>query len=163
MTLMIDKYAIIERIKEYKNISSDAELARFLGISPTRLANWRARNTIDYDLIFTKCEEVNLNWLITGSGVILKSELFTPVDVVETDLSENGMFINFLKEQIKEKEVKIEAQAQELGGLKAELSKMKEEINKSLFKTENIDQSSLFKSPDATPATARSKKTSKNK
>ena len=62
----MDKSLILNRIKEYKNFSSDIELAEFLGVSRQTLSNWRSRNSIDYELLFTKCEQDDLTWLITG-------------------------------------------------------------------------------------------------
>ena len=44
-----------------------------MGIKPNTLSNWYSRNTIDYDLIITKCERIDANWLLTGKGEMLKS------------------------------------------------------------------------------------------
>lgn len=63
---MSTKVEIIERIKEAEGLKSDASLADFLGISKPALANWRARNSIDYDVVFSKCEHLDFNWLVTG-------------------------------------------------------------------------------------------------
>jgi hypothetical protein len=64
----LDKGLILSRIKFHYKFKSDAQLARFLGLGTNTLANWYTRNTINYDLIFTKCEELNPNWIITGEG-----------------------------------------------------------------------------------------------
>ncbi len=57
---------ILNRIKEKEKIRSNADLAKLLGVKPNTLSNWYHRGSLDYDLIFTKCEGVNLNWLING-------------------------------------------------------------------------------------------------
>ncbi|HLV51476.1 MAG TPA: helix-turn-helix domain-containing protein [Flavobacterium sp.] len=62
----IDKSLIINRLKSALNIENDSDLASFLGIKPNTLSNWKTRNNIDYDLIFTKCESLDFHWLITG-------------------------------------------------------------------------------------------------
>lgn len=64
----INKTLILNRLKEYKNLSSDTELADFLNIHRSTLSNWHSRNSIDYDLLFSICEKENidLNWLING-------------------------------------------------------------------------------------------------
>ena len=59
---------ILNRIKQAYTIKSDAELARFLDIKPSTLANWRKRGTINFNLVFTKCESISLDWLIFGRG-----------------------------------------------------------------------------------------------
>lgn len=69
---MIDKTLIIKRFKEIKNIKKDKDLADYLGISTPTLTNWKRRNTIDFDTLFSKCHDISLNWLIFGEGERLK-------------------------------------------------------------------------------------------
>lgn len=57
---------ILARLKQSLRITSDTELANYLGISKTTLSNWKSRNSCDFGLVFTKCEHVNLDWLIYG-------------------------------------------------------------------------------------------------
>jgi len=72
MSIKINKIAVIERIKEANNIKSDAKLASYLGIAPTTLSSWRSRGTLDMDVIYAKCEHINLDWLLTGKGKMQK-------------------------------------------------------------------------------------------
>ncbi len=65
---MIKKTNILDRVISHYQLKGKAELASFLGITPQAVSNWYSRETIDYDLIFTKCEGVDLNWLLTGKG-----------------------------------------------------------------------------------------------
>ena len=69
----MNKLLILNEIKSYLNIKSDTEFAVFLGIKPQVLSNWKARNTFDIDLIYTKCEFIDANWLLTGQGEMLKN------------------------------------------------------------------------------------------
>lgn len=69
---------IIERLFKYFNVKTNTELAFKLGVTPTALSNWKARGSMDYDLIFTKCEGVNFHWLFTGEGDML---INVPFDV----------------------------------------------------------------------------------
>ncbi|MGV4380988.1 helix-turn-helix domain-containing protein, partial [Ornithobacterium rhinotracheale] len=71
----MDKSLILNKIKLHLNLNSDTEFAKFLGIKPQVLSNWRARNTFDTELIYTKCEDVDANWLLTGEGEMLKSPI----------------------------------------------------------------------------------------
>lgn len=68
----MDKALIIKEIKEYYNFKKDSEFAKHLGISSQVLTNWKARNTYDAELIYTKCLEFNPEWLLTGKGDKLK-------------------------------------------------------------------------------------------
>ncbi|MDM1048026.1 LexA family transcriptional regulator [Sphingobacterium hotanense] len=75
MSLNTNKSLILNKIKSHYNFKSDAEFARFLEIKPSTLANWYARNSIDYDRLFSKCEGINANWLLSGEGPMLISEI----------------------------------------------------------------------------------------
>lgn len=69
----MNKSLILNEIKSYLNIKSDTEFANFLGIKPQVLSNWKSRNTFDIELIYTKCEKIDANWLLTGEGEMLKN------------------------------------------------------------------------------------------
>lgn len=64
---------IIERLKIGLELSSDNALADTLGVSKTTLSNWKSRNSLDFPLVFSLCEHISLDWLLTGKGKILKS------------------------------------------------------------------------------------------
>lgn len=70
----MDKALILKEIKKHYNFVSDADFARFLEIKPQTLSNWYARNTFDYDVLYTKCVEINIDWIFTGKGDMLKEE-----------------------------------------------------------------------------------------
>jgi len=70
----MDKHLILNRIKKAYNLSGNSDLARFLGVTPGTITNWYNRNSIDYDLIFTKCKNLDLEWLLTGKGDMTKKE-----------------------------------------------------------------------------------------
>ncbi len=78
MGLSNDKSLILNRIKLHYNFASNAEFASFIGIAPNTLSNWYTRNTVDYDLLFTKCVGLDTNWLLTGEGFALKNTAKAP-------------------------------------------------------------------------------------
>lgn len=65
---------VLDRIKEYYKLKGNAELARFLGVAPNTITNWYGRKTFDIDVIYTKCVDIDMNWLLTGEGNMLSSE-----------------------------------------------------------------------------------------
>lgn len=69
MKTTLEIEVIISRLKEALKISSDVELSRFLEISKSTLSNWKKRGSIDYDLLFSKCEHLSKDWLLTGQGM----------------------------------------------------------------------------------------------
>ncbi|HEX6981716.1 MAG TPA: hypothetical protein VF181_03050 [Balneolaceae bacterium] len=46
---------ILDKIKEKENLTTDAQLAHFLEKSPSTIGAWRSRETLDWELILTKC------------------------------------------------------------------------------------------------------------
>lgn len=64
---------MIERLKMGLELPSDNALAELLGISKTTLSNWKSRNSIDIPLVFSKCEQLSMDWLLTGTGTMFKS------------------------------------------------------------------------------------------
>lgn len=77
---MIDSREILDRAKVALNATSDMQLADLLGISKSTLSNWRARNSLDYTILFSKCEHINYNWLITGEGDMQNSSKSISID-----------------------------------------------------------------------------------
>ena len=74
MKTFYSKQGIINRLKEAYNIQKDTDLANLLGISKSTLSNWVSRDSIDFDKVFSLCEHIDINWLLTGRGSILKED-----------------------------------------------------------------------------------------
>lgn len=72
MAYILNSRLILNRIKDAYNLKNDAQLARFLDVLATRITNWVSRNSIDYEIIFSKCENINYDWLLTGTGEMLR-------------------------------------------------------------------------------------------
>jgi transcriptional regulator with XRE-family HTH domain len=66
---------IISRLKSALKFKADKELAKFFGISASTLSTWKSRNTLDYPLLFAKCEkyDIDIHWLIRGSNYLKNS------------------------------------------------------------------------------------------
>ena len=64
----------ISKLIEYKKLSSDAEFARFVGVSPALVSRWRKRNSYDVDKIVDAFPEVSIPWLLSGEGEMLKDD-----------------------------------------------------------------------------------------
>lgn len=59
---------MIDRLKLAYGIRTDAALAAFLGIKPNTISMWKKRRVLDFNLIFTKCDDISASWLLTGEG-----------------------------------------------------------------------------------------------
>lgn len=66
--MAINKSELISRLKEAYKIKTDLELSKLLDIAPSTISTWKVRNSIDFDIIFAKCENINFNFLIYGHG-----------------------------------------------------------------------------------------------
>ena len=71
----MDKLLILNKIKEHLSFRFDKDFADFLEIKTTTLAMWYKRNTFDIELLFNKCEFLSPEWLLTGSGEMLKAPI----------------------------------------------------------------------------------------
>ncbi|MFJ1323628.1 LexA family transcriptional regulator [Capnocytophaga canis] len=86
----MDKTLILNKIIEYKKFKSDAEFARFLEIPAQNLSKWKSRNTYDVELLYTKCPELNPEWLLIGKEPMLKNEQNLPL-ATYTDNQNEGI------------------------------------------------------------------------
>ena len=140
----MNKSLILNRIKLAYSLKNDAELARFLEIQRNTLSNWYSRNTIDYDKVFLKCESLNFDWLLTGEGDMLKSEL------TEQKFSNNDKYTASLE--------KINAlQEDKIANLEKTIKELNNKLQKTIAKQENDiinlqgEDISAMKSPNLPP------------
>lgn len=108
---------IINEIRSYLGFKTDTQLADYLGVKRNTISTWRKRNSIDYQLIVTKCDFVDANWLLTGKGDMLKSET-QPIISLEKEL---------IVESIGDKQRIIDYQDQEIARLKRKIEELESE------------------------------------
>ena len=146
MSIFLDKRLILDRIKELYQLKNNAKLASFLGIPPTTLSSWYSRNTLDLDIIYEKCVEIDWQWLLTGKGSMLRDNKRSEEDKwsstpVATPISHAEESIIYKMYEKKDEENK--ALIEELGGLKERIrtleSKIKEYENSEMFKERTAD------------------------
>lgn len=61
---------LLQRIKKAYHLETDAEVAEFLGINPSTLSMQKNRGKLDLGRIIEKCSDLNMNWLLDGTGPI---------------------------------------------------------------------------------------------
>lgn len=66
------KSQILKDLKDHYGFKSDTEFAEFLGIAVQTLSSWYRRNSFDIDLLYSKCINIDANFLLTGKGNIEK-------------------------------------------------------------------------------------------
>ncbi|HKS12378.1 MAG TPA: helix-turn-helix domain-containing protein [Pseudomonas sp.] len=67
--------AVLTRLKLATGTSSDAALAKVLGVSPQTLSSWKVRNSVPYSFCIDLAvhEDVSLDWLLLGEGSQLRA------------------------------------------------------------------------------------------
>lgn len=114
---------VIERLKVFFNVDTNAALAQKLGVSATTLSNWKNRNTIDYELLFTKCEGANFNWLFLGEG-----NMTIPYNLVhESPPGYGNIQFNDQERIISSQQDTIEVQRRYIQCLEKDIAKLREE------------------------------------
>lgn len=69
-----DISATLDLIRRYAGASSDAGLAKKLGITKERLRQWKLRSVYDVNVIRNSFPEFSVDWLKTGEGVPFTSD-----------------------------------------------------------------------------------------
>ena len=110
----MDKKLILNELINYYANGNQTKFAELLGISVSALSNWKNRNVLDYELIFTKCQGLNAEWLFTGKGSMLKEAAQAPEQEPEQSISELQLNV-------------MESMHQELTEIKILLYRLKEE------------------------------------
>lgn len=64
---------LIELIDYYSN-GNQSDFGRIIGVKPQTISSWISRNTLDQDLIYSKCVNLNPHWLLTGEGDMIKQD-----------------------------------------------------------------------------------------
>lgn len=67
---------ILTLIEHYSN-GNKAQFASLLGISPQGLSTWIKRESFDIELVFSKCEGLSAQWLLTGEGDMFENNYQT--------------------------------------------------------------------------------------
>lgn len=60
---------ILDRLKEVKNLPSDASIADYLGKDPSTISTWRRRNTLDFATILEKCKPDEIAYIIYNKSI----------------------------------------------------------------------------------------------
>ncbi len=139
MKTNLDKSQILSRLKEINKLSSDTELANLLGINKSTLSNWYRRNTVDYDLVFSKCEHVDINWLLFGQGEMLREKEAPSYGQREESTSmlgeRSGEYNLMYKKLLEEKVAELKEAYKEIGRLEFEVEHLKKDCEGAKHRT----------------------------
>lgn len=63
----------LEALIAHYSDGKPTQFAKYIGVAPSTISTWLARDSFDYDLLFAKCENISPEWLFTGNGPMLKA------------------------------------------------------------------------------------------
>lgn len=69
----MDKKGILEALIAHYTGGNKSQFAKMLGVKPQTINTWDSRSTFDIELIYSKCEHISADWLLTGKGPMLKT------------------------------------------------------------------------------------------
>lgn len=115
---------IYNRIKSAYGLKTDIDLANLLKITPQAIATSIARDSINWERIFTECKDISVDWLLTGNGKMFgvnfppknqQSEktiekLHNYIDLLENQLLKTNKELETLKKMLLKNESKIKMQ-----------------------------------------------------
>ena len=122
----MDKKDILNLLIKHYADGNKSRFASMLGVSPQAVSTWEKRNTFDIELIYSKCENLNAKWLLTGIG-----EMFVSEEPQPQNSSSAEPMVDKLLGIIEKKDDIIRQQAEEIGQLRAELAQLKQRLQKS--------------------------------
>ncbi len=70
----MNKKVRLQALIDHYSEGKPSRFAKLIGVAPSTISTWLARDSFDYDLLFAKCEKISPEWLLTGKGNMLKGE-----------------------------------------------------------------------------------------
>ncbi len=138
----MDKKGILQALITHYTGGNKSQFAKLLGVKPQTINTWDTRGTFDLELIYSKCEYISGDWLLTGEGPMLKSGTPSPSEPTpkpkkseKTSNAEDATsFLSYIREQatahaqlIKEKDAVIEQKNQEIMQLRCDGARLEAE------------------------------------
>lgn len=123
-------FEIVELLKKQNRLADYVQLASVLNTNKAGITDLKKlRKKLSIDILKgmkNSYPDINIDWILTGQGTMLRTQ--TPEEPPHTiQQSPSDDIIALLKEQLKEKEKRIEEQAQEIGMLKNDNRKLMEQ------------------------------------
>lgn len=98
----MEKKDMLEMLVNYYSDGNKARFAAKLGIKPQAFSMWLSRNSFDAELIYTKCENVSADWLLSsGEGEMIRDTVpRQEASITDSDKLFYQQQIKFLNERV---------------------------------------------------------------
>ena len=113
-------------IKHYSD-GKPSVFAKLIGVAPSTISSWLSRDTLDYDLLFAKCENISSEWLLTGRGEMINIQTATFNNKTTLPQKESTGIEDKLLAIIADKDATIREMAEEIGVLKQTIVQLKQD------------------------------------
>lgn len=120
---MSNKYShfdatVLDRLKKALNLQSDSQLADYLEVMPTVIANWRSRGRVNTTRVLSKCESLDVHWILFGTKRIRSGSQSSRFYEEHDDMMEKSPMQKSLVqeeyEQLEEQNKKLEQENMQL-------------------------------------------------
>lgn len=121
----MNKKERLEAIIKHYSDGKPSVFAKLIGVAPSTISSWLSRDTLDYDLLFAKCENISSEWLLTGRGEMINIQTSTFNN--KTTQKESTGIEDKLLAIIADKDATIREMAEEIGMLKQTITQLKQD------------------------------------
>lgn len=124
----MNKKERLEAIIRYYSDGKPSVFAKRIGVAPSTISSWLSRDTLDYDLLFAKCENISSEWLLTGKGDMFKVKCSNEANSSFSHSKEHMGIEDKLLAIIADKDIIIQEQAKEIGKLEQTITQLRKEL-----------------------------------
>jgi hypothetical protein len=111
---------ILSKIKSHYNLRNNTKLSKFFELSPNTISTWIKRGSVNWELIFAKCDNMDFNYLIKDEE---KRDSKIPPKNPDDPSAMEPIILSLLKEN--------RQMAEEIGALKEQNRTLKKQIGYS--------------------------------
>lgn len=119
----------VNSLVEYYGKGNKSEFSRLLGTTPQVIATWIARDTMNYDLIYAKCEGLSAHWLLSGEGDMLQSTVHQSNPQQEAAPAQLTGLIQELMNELRQKNEEIGELRERIGRADGTIESLQRELN----------------------------------
>ena len=123
----MNKKERLEAIIKHYSDGKPSVFAKLTGVAPSTISSWLSRDTLDYDLLFAKCENISSEWLLTGRGEMINIQTATFNNKTTLPQKESTGIEDKLLAIIADKDATIREMAEEIGVLKQTIVQLKQD------------------------------------
>ena len=123
----MNKKERLEAIIKHYSDGKPSVFAKLIGVAPSTISSWLSRDTLDYDLLFAKCENLSSEWLLTGRGEMINIQTATFNNKTTLPQKESTGIEDKLLAIIADKDATIREMAEEIGALKQTIVQLKQD------------------------------------